>query len=197
MEMTAPSGFGLKGRLRCDIVIDGDPKDVNIQGVDWKRDWNVDDNGLWLCRVERDNGFVNIGLNIVLDRLFGLSGPPAAVSHIGVSNDTATVLAAATLLDPTAGGGSPASPVIKAISPAATRTAQDVTGGATFTQADVGFAMTKVGFLNTSTDAGTGLIDIIGGTGGAAPYAQPFTIDLTGATSWSMVMQIKVTAASI
>lgn len=137
--------------------------------------------------VARSNAFVNLGLNMALDRIFNLT-PPTAPTNIQLSNSTTAVTAATTTM-----GGTVSN---KAISPAATRTNQTVTAGATFTQADVTFVITKVGLLNTATDAGTGLYDIIGGTGGAAPYNQPFSIDLTGATSFSLTIQVLVTASA-
>lgn len=141
-----------------------------------------------LLVARRKNAFLNNGLGIALDRLFGLGTPPAAISHIGVSSDNTAVTAATMTL-----GGTVS---IKAISPAATRTNQTVTAGAVFTQADVAFAIRKVGLLSTSTDAGTGLVDVIGGSGGAAPYNQSLTIDLTATSSFSLTLQIQVTAAA-
>lgn len=137
--------------------------------------------------LTRKNAFVNIGLNNALDLLFALAAP-GVPSRIQLSSSTTAVTAATTTM-----GGTISN---KAISPAASRASQTVTAGATFTQADVAFVITKVGLLNTSTDAGTGLYDVIGGTGGSAPYNQPFTIDLTGTTSFSLTMQILVTAAA-
>ena len=90
--------------------------------------------------------------------------------------------------------------IIKAISPAATRTAQTTTGGATFANADFTsgvFVQNKIGFLITSTDAGTGLVDVIGGTGGSAPYTRTFVIDMTSAGTFSEVAQLAVTAVAV
>lgn len=150
--------------------------------------------GRWRSRpLTRPNAFVNLGLQIALDRLFGL-GTVAAVSHIGVSADNAAVVAGTNRLDPP---GDATGIAVKAISPAATRSGQTVTAGAVFTQADVTFAIRKVGLLNKATDDGTGLIDVIGGTGGAAPYDDSFTIDLTGTTPFSLTMNIQVTATAV
>lgn len=148
--------------------------------------------------IEEPNGFVSTGLNLALDRLFGLSGPPAAISHIGVSSNTTAVTSATAFLNG-AGAGSAANTIIKAISPAASRAAQTVTGGATFVNADFTsgvFAISKVGFLNTATDAGTGLVDVIGGTGGSDPYSRTFSVDFTAAGTFTLVPQIAVTAIS-
>lgn len=182
------SGIQLSGLLIASIKVD--PKDfdkVKITGAEIL-EFNSKEGFIKVCRK---NAFVNIGLNNALDRTFGLASP-AVPSHIGLSDDNTAVTATTTLLDPTPTGLSPA---IKVFSPASSRAAQVVTAGATFTQADVNFIIRKVGLLNGATDAGTGLYDVIGGSG-ASPYNQPFTIDLTGTTSFSLTMQIQVTAAA-
>lgn len=132
------------------------------------------------------NAFVNTGLNLALDRLFGLGGA-TAVGYIGVSSDNTAVTAASTTL-----GGTVS---IKALT-TNSRSSQTVTAGASFTQADVNFSIRKVGLLNTATDAGTGLVDVIGGSG-SSPYNKPFTIDLTTLSSFTLTMQIQVTAVAV
>lgn len=147
--------------------------------------------------LRETNAYVNTGLNNSLDREFGLGG--TAIGFIGVSSNTAAVTASTVNLNGPA-GGSAANTIIKAISPAATRTAQTTTGGATFVNADFTsgvFVMNKLGFLTTSTDAGTGLVDVIGGTGGASPYNRSFSIDLVNAGTFTLVPQIAVTAVAV
>lgn len=142
------------------------------------------------------NAYVNTGLNNSLDREFGIGG--TAVGFIGVSNNSTAVTASTTFLNG-ASGGAAANTIIKAISPAATRTAQTVTGGATFTNADFTggvFIWNKIGLLTTSTDVGTGLVDVIGGTGGTTPYNRTFVLDLTGAGAFTVTAQIAVTAVA-
>lgn len=142
------------------------------------------------------NAYVNTGLNNALDREFGLGG--TAVGYIGVSSNTTAVTSATVNLNG-ASGGAAANTIIKAISPAATRSSQTVTGGATFVNADFTsgvFVWNKIGFLTTSTDAGTGLVDVIGGTGGSSPYNRTFSLDLTGAGTFSVTAQIAVTATA-
>jgi hypothetical protein len=150
------------------------------------------DRGRGFVIAWRPNGVVNLGLQSAQDRWFGINGPPGAISHIGLSSSTATVTAATTTL-----GGTVS---IKAISPAASRTNQTVTAGATWTQADSPgpktFVVTKVGLLNTSTDAGTGLMNVIGGTGGSSPYNEPFTVDFTSITTFSLKFQIDMLATA-
>lgn len=162
------------------VVLEG----VKVRG---RKLWTPTEDGLYKATVTRRNAFVNTGLNITLDRLFGLNGPPAAIDHIGASSDATAVTAATTTL-----GGTVS---IKALS-SPSRSSQTVTAGATFTQADITFAVHKVGLLNTATDAGTGLLDVIGGSG-SAPYDKPFTIDLTTAGSFNLTLQIQVTAAAV
>lgn len=146
--------------------------------------------------LEHHNAYVNTGLNNALDREFGLGG--TAIGYIGVDNNSTAVTAAKVYLHDTA-GATAANQIIKAISPAATRTNQTTTGGATFANADFTsgvFVINKLGFLTTATDAGTGLVDVIGGTGGSAPFNRTFVLDLTGAGTFSATLQIAVTASA-
>jgi hypothetical protein len=138
---------------------------------------------------QRHNAYVNTGLNNSLDREFGLGGN--AVSRMGVTNDTTAVTATTTKLDPTDND----TVIIKAFDTAATRTNQTVSAVSTFTKSDGNIAYTKVGLLTTTTDAGTGLVNVIGG-GGTAPYDESFSIDLTGTTDFSVTIQLDVTAAA-
>lgn len=167
------------------------PGKVRVEG----EEVTIRDGGI--IEVRHRNAFVNTGLNLSLDRLFGLSAA-TAITSIGVSSDSTAVTASTTFLNGAA-GGTAANTIIKTISPAATRTAQTVTAGATFANADFTsgvFAIKKVGLLNTGTDAGTGLVDVIGGSG-TAPYNKPFTIDLTSAGTFSLTLQIQVTAQAV
>jgi hypothetical protein len=149
---------------------------------------------------EQHNGVVNLGLQMALDRLFANPTTPASISSIGIASDNATVTATTVFLGGAAGAilsGGTQNGFIRTISPATTRTNQVSTAGATFTQADMSgalFVIHKVGLLNAATDVG--IFDVIGGTGGAAPFNQPFTIDLTTVTTWSLTLQIQVTAAN-
>lgn len=136
------------------------------------------------------NAFVNQGLNNGLDRWFGLGG--TAISHMGLSSDNTATTAASTTL-----GGTVS---IKAISPAASRSAQTVTAGATWTQADspgpATFSVRKSGLLIGSTDAVGNVQNIIGGAG-SSPYNKPFTIDFTTVGTFSQTLQNQVTLAAV
>jgi len=151
-------------------------------------------------------GVVNSGLNTSADRTFGINGPPAVVGFLFICSDTNAVTAATNqVIGASPGTGnmtlSTASQngVIKAFSPAASRAGQVMTAGATFTQADYSanpFIIAKVGQLNANPDVAGSIFDIIGGTGGAAPFNQPFSIDLRNVTTWTLTLQIQTTFAN-
>lgn len=147
--------------------------------------------------IEHTNAYVNTGLNNAGDREFGLGG--TAVGYFGVSSNSGAVTAA-TLYGNGSSAGTAANTIIKAISPAATRTGQVVTAGTTFTNADFTsgvFIWNKVFMVTTSTDAGTGLVDVIGGSGGSAPYNRTFSMDLTAVGNFSVTAQIAVTLVAV
>lgn len=127
------------------------------------------------------NAFVNQGLQGALDSMYG-DLVADRITHIGVSGDQTTVTGATTTL------GTPNS--IKTTSNTS-RTGQTVSTQQTWTQADVNFPIYKIGLLRGSSP--TDVSNIIGGTGGAAPYNEPFTIDLTNIATWSLTMGIDVT----
>lgn len=146
--------------------------------------------------LREHNAYVASGLNNSLDREWALGG--TGIGFIGVSSNTTAVTLATVFLNG-ASGGAAANTIIKAISPAATRSSQTTTGGATFQNADFTsgvFIWNKIGLLTTSTDAGTGLVDVIGGTGGVSPYNRTFSLDLTAAGTFTVVAQIADTASA-
>jgi hypothetical protein len=177
------SNIKIKGTLSCAITLKKeDLEKVNIEGLnDYSLSYDGDDVTIsgW-----RSNTFVNQGLEIALDCLGGLSG--GTISHIGVTNDSTAVTATTVKLDPS-GTNSKTLLAVQSLS----RTGRILSGQGTFTNVNSPFAYRKIGFLTTSTDAGTGLIDVIGG-GGAAPYDQAFNIDLTGAGTWSATLAIEI-----
>lgn len=146
------------------------------------REDNTDGTTTLVCY--RHNAFVNQGLQALLDS--GWADRTASrITHIGLSGDQTTVTGATTTI------GTPNS--IKATSNVS-RTAQTLSGDQTWTEADVTWPIYKIGYLR-----GTGpttVSNIIGGTGGAAPYDEPFTIDLTNISTWSLQMGIDVTATA-
>lgn len=135
------------------------------------------------------NAFVNQGLQGALDSMYG-DLTASRITHIGLSADDQAVTAATTSLDP-AGGATGTS--IKTTT-STSRTNQTVSTQQTWTQADVAFAIKKIGLLRGS--AATTVSNIIGGTGGVAPYNEPFTIDLTTIATWSLTMGVDCTATA-
>lgn len=144
------------------------------------------DNGDGTVTIEgyRGNAFVNQGLQAVLDSAYG-DLVANRIDHIALSGDTTAVTAATTTI------GTPNSIKVTANT---SRTAQTVSSDQTWTQADVAFAITKIGLLSGA--AATDVANIIGGTGGSAPYNEPFTIDLTNIATWSLTMGIDVSATA-
>jgi len=137
------------------------------------------------------NAFVNQGLQRFLDVAFNATeGSLSGVSHIGLSADAQAVTASTTSLDP-AGGASGTS--IKAVANVS-RTGQTMHADQTWTQADVGWAIRKIGLLYGPS--ASDVINIIGGVGGSSPFNEDFTIDLTAISSWSLTMGIDVTATA-
>lgn len=195
---------GRKGEVLATITAEH-PDRISYQA---DKAWWTDKNGRrvrrWHSRRRRHtlhlrhhNAYVNTGLNNSLDLEWGLGG--TAINHIGVDNNSTAVTATTVYLHGAA-GATAANQIIKAISPAATRTNQTTTGGATFANADFTsgvFVINKIGLLNTATDAGTGLIDVIGGTAGSSPYNRTFVLDLTGAGTFSATLQVAVTAVAV
>jgi hypothetical protein len=177
------SKTGLIGTMDCTIVIPKkDEKKLKIKGLsNFKKRYK---NGMLTITGTRSNSFVNTGLENALDLLFGLGG--SIVSHIGVTSDSTPVTATSTKLDPTDNDNVAVLPV-----QSLSRTGRIVSGEATFTHLNAAFSYRKIGYLSTATDAGTGLIDVIGG-GGSVPYNQAFNLDLTGATTWSATLGIEV-----
>jgi hypothetical protein len=141
--------------------------------------------------------YVNTGLNNALDRESGAGG--TAVGFIGVSNSSSAVTATTVNLNG-ASGGTAANTIIKSCTNARTNQTTTYTVGSPFVNADFTsgvFVINKVGLLTTSTDAGTGLVDVIGGTGGTSPYNRTFVLDLTGAGTFSLTLAIAVTAVAV
>lgn len=155
--------------------------------------------------LARPNGFINLGLHFILDRIFNINTPDTAIDSMGISNDTTTVIATTLLIDPSAGAGSPDFQALAAgVGAAATsRTGNTVTCSSGWEPADFTtvFAITKVGLSTNAADSGDdtvptvqGVVNIIGGTGGSAPFNEPFTIDLTTVSDFDLTLQQQITA---
>lgn len=162
---------------------------VRLEGIDvLERRDRSDGAAELLLEGGRHNALVNQGLQDLLDSWYSAL-TASRITHIGLSADTSAVTASTTSIDPGAADGSS----IKTITNVS-RTAQTVSGEATWTQADVSWAITKIGLLTGA--AATDVVSIIGGTGGSSPYNEPFTIDLTSVTTWSLTLSIELTATA-
>lgn len=178
-------GLALGGVARMNLVL---PKKeahkAVIKGLDHLRWHNHGDH--FVVTGERHNAFLNQGLQRALDLLFeDTQGSLTGISHIALSGDSTAVTASTTTI------GTPNN--IKAVTNVS-RTNQTTHGEATWTQADVAFAIRKIGFLWSA--AATSVLNIIGGAGGASPYNEDFTVDLTNVTSWNLTFGIDLTATA-
>lgn len=189
-------GLRIGGVAHANIVVPAAEADrVVITGMFRNPDGRTDpghrrhDNGDGTVTLQGHlhNAFVNQGLQGILDSAYG-DLDPDRITHIGLSDDTDPVTASTNDLDPGTGNTS--------IKPTANtvRNAQTVSTDQTWTQADVTWVISKIGLLRGGTS--TDVSNIIGGTGGSSPYDEPFTIDLTNISSWTLTMGVDVTATA-
>lgn len=202
MTRTFPGSIQIGGVLHMEgRVPRGQEHDVVLRGVEgrrvdyglgtlYERDGTPYETDCAFISAYRPNAFVNLGLEITLDRLFGLNGPPGAISHIGTTDDQTAVTATTTQIDAGNAANTTLLPVTNA-----SRTDQTAGAEAEFTDVNANHAYHKVGFFNTSVDDGSGLINVIGG-GGVAPYDEAFTVDFTSADSFAQTFRIEVTAVA-
>lgn len=164
-------------------------------------EWSLDPvTGLWSHQpLFRANAFVTNGLNALLERMGGI-GTTAAITHMQLSADAQAVTLATTQIDPAGGATGRASKTVTNTVNAATSVLSCTS--ANFTQADVAFAVAKMGVSNVSTDPGTttpgaisGVWDIIGGAG-VSPFNQAFSADYTGSTSFILSPVVTITASN-
>lgn len=184
------SKIGIRGVARMHLAVpNADVHKVNITGMTTDPsgvgpvglDYHDNGDGTTTITGYRRNAFLNQGLEDVLDSAFAALAAQR-ITHIGLSGDSSVVSATTTT------AGTPNS--IKTISNVG-RVNRTVSGDQTWTQADVAFPITKI-FL-ASGNAPTAAVNIIGGVGGAAPYNEPFTIDLTNIATWTLTMGIDTT----
>lgn len=135
--------------------------------------------------AEKPNLFVNGGINVGLDRLFGITA--SAALTMGVDNGTNAPVAAS--VSSTTGSGTDTGSTsrrIIALDSVATRTNQVVSAIGTFTQANVAFAMKRL-FLSK---AAAGTTDA---SGDLIAMTAVFTIDLTAFATWSQTFTATLT----
>lgn len=202
MSQTKRDGFQIGGIAHAQITVPTSEAHLaSITGMFRNPDGRSDPgilqqdlgNGTVYIEGYLHNAFVNQGLQAALDAMYeALDSTADRISHIGLSADVQAVTAATTSLDPSGGGAGSTGTSIKAIANVS-RASQTVSGDQTWTQADVSFVISKIGLL-TSTAAGD-VSNIIGGSG-SAPYDEPFTIDLTNISTWTLTMGVDVTATA-
>lgn len=171
-ELTVPPGE-LKAALDAGWTIDG-----------WDIERAADGK---LVLLEKPNLVVNAGVNVALDRLFGITA--SAALTIGVDNGTTNPVAAS--VSSTAGGGADSgssSRRIVALDSTASRAAQVVTAIGTFSNSTVAFAMKRL-FLSK---AAAGTTDA---SGDLIAMTNVFVIDLTAFSSWSQTFTATLTGA--
>ncbi len=140
-----------------------------------------------LLLLPKPNLVVNTGINMRLDRLFAINGPPAAVAKMGI--DAADV----TNVDPTSTTSSSGTnkKTIIAFDATATRTAQVLTAVGTYTQANVNFIMKRLFLSNTAaTLTNSATAD---DANSLHSMTNRFTIDLTSFATWSQTFSGAVT----
>lgn len=94
------------------------------------------------------NLIVTSGKNLILDRLFGLSGPPAAISSIGVGTDSTAAAVGQTQLNPSVAG----SVLLQTADAGTVRSGQTVTIKSTFGTGVANFNWNEAGLFNGNTN---------------------------------------------
>ena len=185
--------IGVKGRLSL-LIETPDPDACIIEGFEIKQDWVKDPNSdEWKIILERDNAFLDQGLQAIIRRYASIAAIPAAPTGIGVSSDNAAVVAGTTQF-----GGTFRYSVFDATFPSIAGNVgsfqSSFTKGAGAGQID--FSVRKIGITNAAADTAGAVQDIIGGAG-IAPYNEPIIVDLIGATSFTFRPKIEVTLTAI
>ena len=156
-----------------------------------KAGWHIDGIEGWILKqigegeilfLPKPNLVVNSGLNIALDRLFSISGPPSAVGTVGVDDGSSNPSASTS--SSTAGSTNRR---LVALDATATRTNQTVSSSGTFTNSNVSFIMKRL-FLSKAT-AGT-----TDSAGDLIAMTNVFSIDLTSFSSWNQTFTTQLTA---
>lgn len=102
-----------------------------------------------------ENTVVTLGKQIMLDRLYALNGPPAALADTGVGTENTASGVGDTKLNP-AGGGTV---LFLAYDALPTRLAQTVTSQTTFGTAVANFIWAECGMANSTVNDGTHLFN--------------------------------------
>jgi hypothetical protein len=123
------------------------------------------------------NLIVTNGKNLLLDRLFGLSGPPTAITSVGVGTDSTAAAVGQTQLNPSVAG----SVLIQTADAGTARSAQTVTIQSTFGTGVANFSWNECGLFNGNTNGTSTMFNRI--------VIGPFT----KSSAVSIVIQIQIT----
>lgn len=159
-----------------------DRRRIRIEG------WDVEESVEGLILLPKPNLVVNTGINARLDRLFGINGPPSAVSKMGVDNGTVNPSATTAL----SADGNSTTRTIGGFDSAATRSGQVVSAAKTFTGSNVNFVMRRF-FLSLGSTADLTNSGTADTSGSLHSMTNVMVLDLTGVSSWSMTMTAQVT----
>lgn len=181
--MNRKSRIGVKGV--CNLLVETSTPDAAvIKGFDVIHEWRKHpETGLWFKQFYRENAYVDRGLHILLNRAFRTD--ESQIQYMFISTDS-TAVTGSTI---TVGGSSVFNVFSSTPTAAASKT---ISASSNFSKADIdslAAAIRKIGMATTSTDAGTGLVDVIGGTG-LSPYNEDITIDLLNADNVTLTPQI-------
>lgn len=134
----------------------------------------------------KPNLVTNSGINMRLDRLFAIGGPPAAVTKMGVDNGSTNPTAT------TDQSGANTKTIVNFDS-AATRANQVVSANGTFTQANVSFTMRRLFMSNTATTLTNSTT--ADPAGSLHSMTNVFTLDLSAFSTWSQTFTAQVTGS--
>lgn len=134
--------------------------------------------------MPKPNLVVNTGINMRLDRLFAISGPPAAVGRMGVDNGASNPVAGTT----SSGANTK---TLRTFDSTPTRSSQVLSAIRTFDQSTVNFAMKRFFLSNTSADLTNATT--ADDANSLHSMTNSATIDLTAFTTWSLVVTAQVT----
>lgn len=158
-----------------------------------------------LIVLHEPNGFVSNGLDIALNRLFAVSGPPSQIlclivakSATNVASTDTSILGGATAPVFTGASQNAISKTLTTPVPVAAA-ANAITGGMSFTNTEATggtnfWPINRVGLVNVAASTNLGLIDVIGnGAAQADPYSRTFSVDFSAAGQFTLSPSITVT----
>lgn len=157
--------------------------------------------------IHEPNGVVSNGLDIMLNRLFGVGGPPDEILSLIVAKSSTPV----SPTDTSILGGTTA-PVFSGPSQNALSKTMDapapapavnnkITGGINIVETDVDsgasatfWPINRIGLVNVAPSTNLGLFDVIGNEPGQSdPYSRTFSVDFSGGGEFTLNPAISIT----